>query len=337
MKKKNWLALLLVGAIAITSFQSCSKDDDETGTTTDTGPTEWTRATVFSDDPREGAASFVINDKAYVVGGYTATRAILNDAQSFDGSQWDTAATFIGTPRHRAVGFAIEGAGYVGTGYDGTSALKDFYRYNSANNTWTKIADFPGEARFGAVAFSLGGVGYVGLGETATGKTFDDMYRYNPSSNTWERIQTQFGWKRSGAFAFVIGNKAYVGGGRTNNQLPEDFLSFDGTTWTPLRNLNRSDADNTYDVRRSNASAFVIGGQGYLVSGRGSAGLIANVWKYDPASDTWTGQHQAIQGSGAREKAVGFAIGNNGFITTGSNGTGRENFFDETLKFVPVR
>ena len=337
MKKKNWLALLLVGAIATTSFQSCSKDDEDTGTGTDTGPTEWTRSTVAPEDPREGAASFVINDVAFMVGGYTATRTILQDAWSFNGSQWEPKAAFAGPARHRAVGFAIGGAGFVGTGYDGTNALKDFYRFDASANTWTKIADFPGEARFGAVAFSLGGAGYVGLGETATGKTFSDIYRYNPANDSWTLVPTQFGWTRSGAFAFVIGDKAYVGGGRFNNQLPEDFFSFDGTTWTKLNDLNRSDANQTYDVRRSNTSTFVIGGQGYIVSGRAPAGLVANVWKYDPGSDTWTGEHQAIQGGGAREKAVGFAIGNRGFIATGSNGTGRENFFSETLVFTPVR
>lgn len=336
MKKKNWLALLLVGAIATTSFQSCSKDDEETATG-DTGPVEWTRSTVAPEDPREGAASFVINNQAFLVGGYTATRVILQDAWAFNGSQWEPKAQFSGPARHRAVGFSIGEAGFVGTGYDGTNALNDFYRFDAAANTWTKIADFPGEARFGAVAFSLGGNGYVGLGETPSGKTFSDIYRYNPSNDTWTLVPTQFGWTRSGAFAFVIGNRAYVGGGRFNNQLPEDFFAFDGTTWTKLNDLNRNDANQTYDVRRHNTSSFVIGGQGYIVSGRAPAGLVSNVWKYDPGSDTWTNQHQAIQGSGAREKAVGFAIGNKGYIATGSAGTGREQFYSETLEFTPVR
>ncbi|MFD2743083.1 MULTISPECIES: Kelch repeat-containing protein [Sphingobacterium] len=338
MKKKNWLALLLVGAIATTSFQSCSKDDDET-VTGDTGPVEWTRSTVAPEDPREGAASFVINDQAYMVGGITSlpSSTRLNDAWAFNGSQWEPRAEFAGGVRNSAVGFAIGNAGYVGTGYDGETALNDFYRFDSASNTWTKIADFPGTPRVEATAFSLGGFGYVGLGRTVGGRTFSDMYRYDPSNDTWTLVPTQFGWTRTGAFAFVIGDRAYIGGGSFNNQLPEDFFSFDGTTWTKLNDLNRSDADQTYDVRRFNTSTFVIGGMGYIVSGRGPAGLVANVWKYNPATDVWTNEHQAIQGAGAREKAIGFALGNRGFISTGSNGTGVSSFFNETLVFTPVR
>lgn len=334
MNKRNWAALLLVCAIAISSFQSCKKDDDDT-TSTDTGPTEWVRSTVFPEDPRSGAASFVINNQGYVIGGFNRAdnNAIYGDAWAFDGSQWHPKADFTGATRHSGVGFAIDGKGYVGTGFDGSVALNDFYSFDAAANTWTKIADFPGEARFGAVAFSLGGYGYVGLGETVSGKAFSDFYRYNPTNDTWSLVTTPFTYKKSYAFSFVIGDKAYVGGGLSNNQLPEDFYSFDGTEWQQLRNLNRNDNDHTYDVRRHSTAAFAIGNYGYITSGRSLGGVIANVWKYNPSNDTWTGEHQAFQGS-AREKAVSFTIDGKGYVTTGINGA---NYFDDNWQFTPVR
>lgn len=335
MNKRNWLASLLFGVLAITTFQSCSSDDDTPDTGGDTGPTEWTRATVFPEDPRNGAASFVIgNDEAYVIGGFHSNNNTrFDDVWAFDGQQWTPKADFAGTPRYNAVGFSIDGKGFVGTGYDGSQALNDFYSYDSNTDTWTRIADFPGEARFGAVAFSLGGYGYVGLGSTPTDKTFSDFYRYDPNSDTWTLIPTNFAYKKVYAFAFVIGDRAYVGGGISNNQLPEDFYAFDGTTWTALNNLNRADENYTYDVRRYSSGAFSIGNYGYVVSGRSLGGVISTVWKYNPANDAWTGEHQALLGT-ARERAVSFSLGGRGYIVTGVNGS---TFLDDNWQFLPVR
>ncbi|QBR10855.1 Kelch repeat-containing protein [Sphingobacterium sp. CZ-2] len=327
MNKKNWLALFLVATLAITSFNSCKKDDEET---TETGPTEWTRSAVFPEDPRNGASTFTINDVAYIVGGYLKTNEVLADNHAFDGSQWSTKANFIGPARHSAVGFSVNDQGYVGLGYggDAVGALKDFYKYNPTANSWTKVADFPGEARFGAVAFAIGNNAYVGLGATSTDKTFSDFYKYDPSSDSWTKIETPFTYKKAYAYAFVINGVAYVGGGYSNGVPTDDFYKFDGTTWTKLPSLR---TDN-YDARRFNASAFAIGNYGYVVSGRSASGIVNTVWKFDPSNNTWTDKHESL--TSAREKAVGFAVKGKGYITTGSTGT---SFFDDNWEFTPVR
>lgn len=328
MNKKNWLALILVAALAITSFNSCKKEDE---TKTDSGPTEWTQSTVFPEDPRNGASTFTINDVAYVVGGYLKTNQSLADNHAFNGSQWSTKADFIGTARHSGVGFAVNGKGYVGLGYagDDAGALNDFYQYDPTANTWKKIKDFPGEARFGAVAFTIGDFAYVGLGETATGKTFSDFYKYNPANDTWTKDETtEFAFKKSFAFAFVIDKTAYVGGGISNGVPADDFYKFDGTKWTKLASLK----NDTRDARRFNTSAFSIGSNGYVVSGRSASGIVSTVWKYTPSDDSWTDKHEGL--TSPREKAVAFSLKGIGYITTGSSGT---SYFDNTFQFVPVR
>lgn len=335
MNKKNWLVLFLACAVTLTAFNSCKKSDDED--TTDTGPTEWTRSTVFTGDPRSNAASFQIGSAGYLVGGMVGssitTPTRVNDAWTFNNGAWSKIADFTGTARQSAVGFAIDGKGFVGTGHDGANALVDFYAYDPSANTWTAVADFPGEARYGAVAFSLGGYGYVGLGATATGKTLSDFYRYNPQTNTWTTVATNFKRKRVNAFAFVIGNKAYVGGGIDNNEFPEDFYSYDGTTWTELNPINRSDDDYTYDLTRQSPATFTIGSYGYVVGGK-KFSVLGNVWKYQPESDSWTDKHQAFQGS-YREGAVAFSIDGNGYVATGINSSSSR--FDDNWKFTPVR
>lgn len=329
MNKRNWLVLLLIGAFAITTFNSCKKEEE---TNEDTGETEWSRSKVFIGDPRSGAASFTIDDVAYLVGGFLKTNEVLNDAYSFNGDSWSSRADFAGAPRHSAVGFSINGKGYIGLGYGGEdnalSALNDFYRYDPASNEWTRIADFPGEARWGAVAFSLGDYAYVGLGTRSTDKTYSDFYRYNPTSDSWSQVETPFSYKKGDAFAFVIGDKAYVGGGFSNNSLPEDFYSFDGETWTAEEDLNT----DSYDARRYRSVAFTIGNYGYVVSGRSSSGVVSTVWKYDPSNKSWSDGSESL--GSAREKAIGFSLNGVGYITTGVSGT---SYLDDTWEFRPVR
>ncbi len=332
MNMKNWLVLFLACAFTLT-FNACKKSDD-TDTTTDTGPTEWVKSTVFTGDPRSNAAYFQIGETGYIVGGLLKNNNRLTDAWSFSNSQWTSIADFPGEARYSAVGFAVDGKGYVGLGYNGTNALSDFWEYDPAADTWTLLtAELDTDpARYGAVAFSLGNYGYVGLGSTGTGKNLSDIYKFDPDTKDWTPVPAQFKSKRVNAFAFVIGNKAYVGGGMDNNQYPDDFYSFDGTNWEEKATINRNDDSYTYDITRQSAATFAIGNYGYVVGGRKSS-ILGSVWKYDPASDSWTDKHQAFQGS-YREGAAAFSIGGKGYVVTGVNSTSK---FDDNWVFTPVR
>jgi len=331
MNKKNWLCIVLACAFTLSAFNSCKKDEDNE-TVTDNGPTEWVRSSAFDGDPRSAAASFQIENKGFLATGILTTNDRTKDAWVFENNVWKQIADFPGAARNGAVGFAINGTGYVGLGYDGTEVLKDFYKYNPSKNTWTAIASLPAnaEGRHGAVAFTLGNYAYIGLGATKTQKTLKDFWRYDPAADKWEAIGSEFKQKRVNAFAFVIGNKAYVGGGFDNNQFPEDFYSFDGTKWTeetPLR-----DTENTYDLTRQSASAFVIGNFGYVVGGKKGASL-NTTWKYDPAAKKWESKHQALP-QNARDGAVAYSIGGKGYLATGANASLK---FDDNWVFTPVR
>lgn len=330
MNKKNWLFVFLACTFALT-FNACKKSDDSD--TTDTGPTEWERSTVFTGVPRSHAAYFQIGDTGYIVGGLLKNNSRINDAWSFSNGQWESIADFPGEARHSAVGFVAGGKGYVGLGTNGVDGLSDFWEYDPATDNWTLIAaELPkSAARLGAVAFTLGNYAYVGLGSESD-KNLSDFYKFDPSTKTWEEVPAQFTWKRTNAFAFVIGSKAYVGGGTDNNQFPDDFYSFDGNEWKKLNTLNRSDDDYTYDITRHSASTFTIGNYGYVVGGRKNS-VLGNVWKYDPASDSWTDKHQAFQGS-YREGAASFSIGGKGYVVTGMNGTSK---FDDNWVFTQTR
>ncbi|WP_447770577.1 Kelch repeat-containing protein [Sphingobacterium faecium] len=334
MNKKNWLLILLACVVTFSTYSCKSKDDDTDEVV------EWTKGSAFDGGARSGAVSFLINNIAYVTTGIAtessvAVRKTDTWAYSASAGTWSKKADFPGIARNNAVAFAIGNNGYVGTGFDGTNALSDFYKYDISANTWTKIADLPADAaRYGAVAFTIGGFGYVGTGSRGNDNDTNvkSFYKYDPTANTWTLVDSPLESNRRYGFSFVINNIAYVGGGIDNSSYPEDFFKFDGTKWTKLNDLNRDDNSYTYNLTRSNTSAFVLNNLAYVVGGKKTS-VINTIWEYNPSTDVWNADNQVFQGS-ARQDAVSFAIDNVGYVTTGQNGS---NKFYDTWKFVPVK
>jgi hypothetical protein len=102
--------------------------------------------------------------------------------------------------------------------------------------------------------------------------------------------------------------------------------------WTKKRaisNLSDDDYDNNYaDIIGVFKVGLAINGKGYLITGGQSTGIKA--WEYNPVTDLWT-EKTSLEGS-ARADAVGFTIGNLGYITTGKSGS---YYFDDLWSFYP--
>ncbi|MCD7973993.1 MAG: hypothetical protein LUG18_15255 [Candidatus Azobacteroides sp.] len=121
----------------------------------------------FPGEHRYDAASFVIDNIAYVgTGYYSRTSTNYSDFYKYDPieERWTQIADFPGEPRSAAVSFILNGKGYVGLGVNGSKLYNDFYEYNPVTDTWLKIADFPGEPRYAAVSFVIDNIAYVGGG-----------------------------------------------------------------------------------------------------------------------------------------------------------------------------
>ena len=81
---------------------------------------------------------------------------------------------------------------------------------------------------------------------------------------------------------------------------------------------------------RYSAVGFSIGAKGYV--GTGSTGIgcnncVKDFWEYDPATNSWA--QKADFGGVERYVAVGFSIGNKGYIGTGGASTGNKKDFWE--------
>lgn len=132
----------------------------------------------------------------------------------------------------------------------------------------------------------------------------------------WVQLSDFGGTARHRTPMLTIGNKIYTGTGHYNgagtNVLFNDWWQYDpGTgTWSQKADFGGGVCYH--------ATGFVIGNIGYVGTGRISAGgntLTNNFYQYDPATNTWT-QKASVPGN-ARRGAVGFSIGDYGYIGTG--------------------
>ena len=140
-----------------------------------------------------------------------------------------------------------------------------------------------------------------------------------PSGN-WTQMADFFGTAREYAVCFSIGDKGYVGtGGYYPHSLPDhhfkDFWEYDPSTNTWAQKADFQGKE------RSGAVGFSIGDRGYI--GTGFMGMYSHnptflndFWEYNPVANEWA-QKADFQGN-ARSCAVGFSIGNKGYLGTGS-------------------
>ncbi len=218
-----------------------------------------------------------------------------------------------------------------------TTANAGVYTVSITNgNTWTRKADFNGTVtgavtgRYQASGFSIGNKGYIGTGGTANAyDKSEDFFEYTPETNpqpgTWQQKANSF--KLRGTVGFSIGNKGYFGtGAPTSNSITHAFWEFDpkkgpSGTWTQKANFAGDPRDQ--------ATGFSIGNKGYIGTGaiESAALLVTNdFWEYDPVNNRWA--KKADFGGAPRMWAVGFSIGNKGYIGTGRNNNSNINYND---------
>ena len=273
---------------------------------------------------RTEAASFTIDDTAYVGTGFDGTSR-LNDLWKLtvNGTSfhWTQVASMpVSAARSNAVAFGANKKGYIATGLaaDGATRLNDTWQFDPATNSWTQKANFGGTARYDAVAFSVNDKGYITTGYD--GNYTKDFWVYDPVADTWTQKAGFSGFKRKQAVAFVYKNKAYVCTGVDNTIYPNDFWSYDpaADAWTQLKsiaNVSTDTYDDLYKIIRANAVAFVMGDKAYVCTGE-SGSLFNDVWEYNFSNDTWA-QKTNFE-AGTRTGAIGFSIQQRGFISSGN-------------------
>ncbi len=179
----------------------------------------WTQKASLPDSGRTESSVFVINNKAYVVGGvgfFGTGNNATNQVWEYDAAanKWTKKADYPEASIENAAAFAIGGKGYVSVGQVGIANTVKTYEYNATANSWTPKADFPDSARYGAVSFVVDNKGFVGLGGIGFTGYKSTFFYYNPATDKWGYLHGN--WPAQGrlySVAVSVGNKAYVGCG----------------------------------------------------------------------------------------------------------------------------
>ncbi len=158
----------------------------------------WETGVSIQGTKRTNATSFIIDDKAYVVGGINNAAYVTDfwmfdpDSQTWeqkehitnrdDDRDFDDDYTTI--TRVNTASFVINGLGYLATG-DYSGGLNSYtWEYNPVTDRWTQRTSFEGSARTAAVGFSIDNRGFVltgrGSSSTSTSLYFDDMWEFKP-------------------------------------------------------------------------------------------------------------------------------------------------------------
>lgn len=197
--------------------------------------------------------------------------------------------------------------------------------FSYAQGTWIQKADFPGTARYSASGFSVGTKIYVGIGFNTGDFSLRDFWEWDQTTNVWTRKADFPGSIEGNAVSFSIGTKGYIGTG-------DDFntVSYTGEFWEYDPATDRWTQKASFPAVASGlATGFSIGNKGYIGTGffwdSGFTNMVYynDFWEYDQETDTWT--RKADFGGIGRSGAVGFSIGNKGYIGMGSNQVGQNN------------
>jgi len=237
-----------------------------------------------------------------------------------DIGNWVTAATFDGIARSSASGFVIGDKGYVGVGYDGDNYLNDFWEYNLAGGYWIQRANFPGEKRSAASSFSIGNYGYIGAGYNGTTEK-KDFYQYDPAANSWLQIADFGGDVRRNTVSFNSDSYGYVGCGYDGVNDKKDFWKYDPTndSWTELFGFGGN--------KRRDGITFRIQNKVYMGTGKSNGVNLVDFWNFDLTTEVWTKLRDLSINSDddntedysiLRSNAVGFALGNYGYVCLGT-------------------
>lgn len=294
---------------------------------------QWKSTSDFGGDGRDGAASFVINDIAYVGAGIFS-----KDFYRYNGNtdQWTKLNDVAnGASRSFSAAFGIGDKGYL-VGGDAAfgQAHDEVWEYSQLNDTWIQKNNFPGGKRVGMFVLLFNNRVFVGGGSdnisnTGYGTIFNDFYEYLPATDTWV-TKANLPEKLAFASGFVVDDKGYLCfGNSSNTQFSNKLYMYDLTTdtWT-----NKA---NCPGAARNSGIAFGLKGKGYAGLGQSNfSTTYSDFYEYSPATDTW--KMQQDYPNNKTGWSIAFTLQSTGYGYVGTGATIALDFSKSMYYFSPL-
>jgi len=249
---------------------------------------------------------------------------VLFSVTAFGQGQWNRKAD-LPLERSDAVSLSCGNKGYVFTGISSDKIKNDVWEYNSETNIWIVRDSLPSNKRRGAFGFSISNKCFIGGGfnpleikpDSVIRNPFNDFWSFNTDSNSWTKLANLPRGKTWNSIGFSIGEKGYMGYGVVDT-IGGNVVFFE---YNPKVNLWK-EISPIPDSTRIGAVTFTIGNYGYVGTGYGLTDISKKFWKYDSTSNNWTSIASIDTGVYG---AVGFSIGNKGYLFGGIYDDGRIN------------
>jgi hypothetical protein len=210
----------------------------------------------------EGYTGFAVNGKGYFLGGNQTALALWEYTPT--NNTWAKKNGFTTLPRYSMVSIVCNNRVYAGMGRNnasiGYTAYKDFWEYNTTNNSWTKKTDLPGVGRFDAATVALGTKLYVGCGFNNTGAVLYDWWEYDTVTDVWTKKANTTVQMNN-----VLNVNGKIYGLSYNDTLYEYNPTQD--TWTFITNtIASANTPYTKAVSIDNTMYFISGTSGWKVN-----------------------------------------------------------------------
>ena len=226
------------------------------------------------------AATGVINNKIYVVGGFTMTSVIANNQIYNPTTNSWSAGAAIPTTTADGASAVVNNILYVfGGSQDGTTVTNAVWAYNHVTNTWTSKATMP-TARASAAAAVKNNIIYV-VGGTDGVNRFNTVESYNPATNTWTS-EAPLPVGKSEASVGLVGTTIVAADGYTSSMDTGDNEGYNSSTnaWSALT----SDPSPRHEACTGSTGAAL-----YLAGGsNNSATSLSLTESFSVTSNKWT-------------------------------------------------
>lgn len=292
---------------------------------------------VMTNIGRASGVSFVIDGKAYVTLGRTASASdSLKECWQFtpETHTWIQKAPFPGNARVKAVAVVLNGKAYVGLGFrphrGGYSGgyLNDLWMYDPITDTWTQKANFKSTAVDACVSFVANNTIYVGAGFTGFDFT-SEFWKYDPINDSWLRVNDFRGNNRAGGAACASAKHIFYGTGCTVINYNDWWEYFPATdSWNQRKSMP--------DKGRTTAIAISVNDRYFVATGRHFGGnmtgghLKSDIMEFDADKNVWYDRGNLP--TEGRENAISFTINGVGYIGFGESDN---RIFNDLWSFKP--